>query len=154
MKRSPLQILVLALIALGVIALPGCGEDSEGSETLTTSSITKAEYTDRLEEICARGRLQGLRFQPPGDGQSERDALTEAIDSTLLPAIQTVTDEIYAVGAPSAAKKQTEAMLVAIQEAVDEAEEIESPTLAKVEELLGRSGSLARKAGLESCIYG
>lgn len=147
-------MLALALIALGVIALPGCGEDSEGSEAVTTSSITKAEYTDRLEEICARGRLQGLRFQPPEDGQTERDALTEAIESTLLPAIQTVTEEIYAVGAPSTAKQQTEAMLAAMQEAVDEAEELETPTLTKIEELLGRSGSLARKAGLESCIYG
>ena len=125
-----------------------------GAEAVTTSSITKAEYSDRLEEICARGRLQGLRFQPPADGQTERDALTEAIESNLLPAIQTVTDEIYAVGAPDAARQQTEAMLVAMQEAVDEAEELETPTLTKVEEFLARSGGLARKAGLESCIYG
>lgn len=152
MKRPSLRILALTSIALSVLAWTGCGGDS--ARTLPTSSMSNAQFVNQVEAICAHGRSRGLRFQPPAEGQSERDALTRAIDSTLLPSLQGVIDEIYALGAPSSEQAQTEALLVALQDAVDAAEGLDAPTLESVEGLLERPGALARKAGLRSCMYG
>lgn len=150
-RLSSKQTLALVLLAFGVLVWVGCGE---AARTVSTSSLTKAEFVNHVEAICARGRLRGLHFQPAGEGQSERDAITEAIDTTLLPAIQGVIDQIYALGAPRKKRAQTEALLTALQQAVDKGEALDIPTVQGVEGLLARPGRLARKAGLQSCVYG
>jgi hypothetical protein len=158
MARLPhRQIFALALVALGVLVWGGCGG---GGPSLATSSMTDAAFAGRVEAICARGRERSLRFEPPPDAQAERDplderkALTAAIEATLLPALQEAIDEIYALGAPPQEKEQTEEFLEAMQQGVDEGEALEVPSVEEIEDSLARSGQLARKAGLESCIYG
>ena len=149
MKQPPSKrVPALVLFVLAVSLWTGCGGG------LSTSSMSQAEFTGRAETICAHGRLRSLRFHPPPHGLPERARLTEAIDSTLLPAIQGVVDEIYALGAPAERKARTEAFLTAMQEGIDEAEELDAPTVEGVEKLLARSGQLAQKDGLESCAYG
>jgi hypothetical protein len=150
-KRSSKQALTLTLVAFGITGGVGCGDDAL---TVPTSTMTRGEFVSQVEGICARGRRRSLRFEPSRDAQSERDALTAAINDTLLPSMQNVIDEIYALGAPRGEETRTEALLVALQKGVDEAKALDAPTLESVEDLLAPSGKLARKAGLQSCIYG
>lgn len=147
--KIALALVVLAIAAVGAL---GCGGGEE--PTVPTSSMTKAAFVSKVDGICARGRLRGLRFEPASDHESERDAVTAAIEGTLLPSIQEVIDAIYALGAPPAEQASTEVLLSSMQQAVDKAEGLDTPTMESVENLLAPSGRPARKAGLRSCIYG
>lgn len=151
MRQPTRQATVLALAAIWIAGAVGCGDDAP---TVAASSLSPSEFVAEAEEICARGRLQGLRFQPPEDGESEQEALFAAIDNALLPSLQGVIDEMYELGAPHGNEARIEALLIAMQKAVDEGEALDRPTVEKMENLLAPSGRLARKAGLESCIYG
>jgi hypothetical protein len=162
MRLPSKQIAARALIALSVLVPAGCGGSSDAAstastttvKTVKTSSMTSAELAKRVEAICAHGRLRSLRFEPHQKGESEREAITTAVESTLLPAIQGVIDQIEELGAPQKQKAEIEALLTSMQRAVNEAEELDKPAVEKVEALLEQSGRLARKDGLESCIYG
>jgi len=150
--------LVLILIALGVAAAGGgCGasEDAPASTpALAASSLNRAEFAERAEAICSRGRREAIRFQPAGTDESKRDALTNDIEGTLLPSIDGAIGKLYALGAPAEEREQVEALLLAMREAVDTAEGLEPPTVEGIEDLFARSGKLARRAGLFSCAYG
>lgn len=145
------QVPAVIAIALAV-TLTAC--DSGDSRTVPTSSMSEAEFDKRVETICAKGRRHALRFRPAAVDEPKRDAIDEAIDTTLLPAMQDVVDEIYELGAPPAQKRQTEALLVALQQAVGEGEDLSPATMERVEALFTPSAKLARKAGLEACVYG
>jgi hypothetical protein len=151
MSRPAARRLAVALLAAVAIGAVGCGSGED--PTVSVTSVSKAEFTRQAEVICARGRSLGLRYHPPAKGQDEEEALTEAIESNLLPALQETIDELYALGVPQGQAAQTEALLTALQDAVDEAPELETLSLENLVELLARPGKLAREAGLESCIY-
>lgn len=151
---SARQLLASALIALGALAWTGCGGGGGSStRTIATSSISEAAFAKRAEAICVRGRLRALRPSPAGAGQSERDAVSESIETTLLPGIQRVIDEIYALGAPAPEKGRIEAFLEALQQAVDEGEAADPPTVEGVERLLAGAGRAAERAGLKACAF-
>jgi hypothetical protein len=141
------------VLALAAAILAACGDGGEPAPTAAARpTISDPQFAAKVETICANGRTRGIRYQPPGPGESERDALTNAIQSNLLPALQAVIDEIDAL--PSQEQvSQLEPMLVSMQEAVDAAEALDLPTMQAVERLFATSGQLARKAGLEACIY-
>lgn len=143
----------LLLVAVGIaMALTGCGGSSR---TVSASSLGKAEFVKRTDSICSRGRSRGLRYQPAAAaGQPEGKAVTAAIETNLLPALQDVIDEIYALGAPRGEESRVEAFLVALQDAVDAGEDLQPPSFERLEPLLAPPGKLALKIGLESCVYG
>ena len=137
---------------LGVLgAWAGCGGGD--APTVSTSSISKAAYTKRADAICARGRLRALRFRPASKGQSERDAVSESIETTLLPGIQRVIDELYELAAAAEEKGQIEVFLRALQQAVSEGEDADPPTVEEVERLLAQAAKPAAKAGLRACAF-
>lgn len=153
MRRSRQhRALSVSLIALALAALgAGCG--GGGPAELAIASMSKSEFTDRVEAICADGRREALRYQPNSTDEAE-EAVAAVIEESVLPAITQAIDEIYALGAPTKEKKQAEAMLVSMEEAVERTEELKVPTVEEIEQLFAPSGRLARKAGLFSCAYG
>ncbi len=122
--------------------------------TIARSAPPDPQLVAKVEAICAGGRLRGLRFQPPGPGETERDALTAAIRDNLLPSLQRAIEEIDALDAAKEQIPQLEPMLVSMRDALDAAESLDSPTMEAVERLFSPSVRLAREARLESCIYG
>ncbi len=149
--RKRLLLLSFALIAAA--SWSGCGGDS--AQTVTAASLSKGAFEKQVEAICKRGRLRATRYRPAGDaGGSEQDAIAAAIEDSILPAIEDAIGEIYALGAPPAEVAKTEKLLVALQKGVDAGAELDSPSLKELEALLAPSGGLARKDGLESCVYG
>jgi len=145
----------LLLVACIAAAWAGCGGGgSDPAQAVTTSSLTKAQFVKQAEAICTQGRLRALQYAPSDDTeQSERDAFTESMQDTLLPALQEVVDEIYELGAPRGEEAQVEALLVSLQKGIDSTEELEQPTFISLEQRLAHAGKLAKKAGLESCVY-
>lgn len=148
--RPSRQALTVTLIVLMVAGGAGCGDDANPAPA---SSPLSAEFAEQAAEICAQGRLQGLRFQPAKGAQSERAALSEAIKRTLLPAMQGVIGRISALSAQHE-EASTKAFLTAMQQAVSQAEALDTPTMEATETLLAKPGKLARRLGLEACVYG
>ncbi|HYJ20706.1 MAG TPA: hypothetical protein VEW07_01635 [Solirubrobacterales bacterium] len=154
---SPARRLLGACAALlSIVALlGGCGGGETATATISTSSLSSAAFAARAETICAEGRLRALRYQArPSTGESEREAVTAAIETTVLPAIQDVIDKIHALGAPADEGEEVEAFLVPLQNAVSAAEELRVPTFEEVDRLLEPAGIKAKKYGLDSCVYG
>ena len=150
MRRS--RLLPATVLASAAVALSACGGGGDQDPATAHPAVSDPQFAAKVETICANGRMRGIRFQPPGPGETERDALTNAIRGNLLPSLQTVIDEIHAL--PSKEQvSQLEPMLVSMQEAVDAAEALDLPTLKAVERLFSSSGKSARKAGLVACIY-
>jgi hypothetical protein len=150
----PGRFLVRLLLACGIVAAGiGCGGGA--SRTASTSSLAKAQFVKRVDAICARGRIRGLRYRPShATGQSEGKAMAEAIEIGLLPALQGVIDQISAVAVPPGQSGRVETFLAAFQQAVDAGERLSVPSLRSLERLLARPGKLAREDSLESCVYG
>ncbi len=149
--RSSKRALAIALVVAGLISGTGCGNNSHSAPTPPAIS---EKLASAIEEICARGRLRALRFQPPRESQSRHAALAHAIETTLLPSLQEVIDEIRALRTPPGEGTPIERLLIAMQNAVDQAEALEPHAVKAVENLLEGRGKLARKAQLVSCIYG
>ena len=150
--RSRLVALTLVALAVAVTGV-GCG-DGGGDRALATSSLDKAAFDQRVEAICAGGRSRGLRFSGlPADGESEREALSAAVERTLLPALQEVVDRIYALGAPAGEEEKVGDFVAALQQGIDAAGEMRVPTLRNIEAKLSPAGLQAERAGLGACIY-
>lgn len=148
------RLVALAVVALAVIATGvGCG-DGGSDRALATSSLDEAAFDQRVEAICADGRSRGLRFSGlPADGESEREALTVAVERSLLPALQEVVDRLYSLGAPAGEEEKVEDFFAALQQGVDAAGEMRVPTLRNVEAKLDPAGLRAERAGFAACIY-
>jgi len=148
-----LSILLIALVAAAVFAV-GCGDDDE-AEGVTTSSVSKAEHVKQTNKICTDGdgksfeKVQALQ----SDKQSNEKELAAKTTNILIQDSQTQHDEISELGAPEGSEDQVEAVLVAWQQGLDEAQSkgIESP-----EDFVGefkQFDKLAKEYGLDSCVF-
>ena len=150
-RRLPVGLLaVLCAAAIGV----GCGGGGEEERTLPVSSLSGAKFVERADAICARGRERALRYQPSLPGGRTGASIAEAIDASVLPALRQVVDRIYALGVARSEHRQVEVFLTTLTDALDRAEGLEVPSFERLEPLLRRPGTLARRLSLEDCVYG
>lgn len=154
MRRFSGTKLALLSITTGLaVFFAGCGGGQD--RTVSISSLSKAEYVQRADAICAKGRARALRYQPSlGREGRTAEALHKAIEAIILPAIQEVVDDLYELGAPQGEKGHTEAFLAAFQQGVDDGENLEVPTFGRLQRVLAPSGEKALKMGLQDCVYG
>ena len=132
----------------------GCGGGAKAERTLPVSSLSEAKFVERADAICAEGRERGLRYQPSLPSGQTGAAIAEAIDISVLPALRQAADALYRLGAPAGRHGKVEAFLASFEEALGKVEDLEVPSFERLEPLLGPSGDLALRAGLESCGYG
>lgn len=152
-RLLPILFILLAAAAAGT-SYAGCGGGGSEDRTVSTSSLTNAEFVKRADAICARGRLRALRYQPSASGGQTGAAVAAAIEAGVFPAIQAVIDKLYTLGAPAGQKARVEAFLTAFQQGVDEGEDLEVPSFERLGRVLAKPGELAHKSGLQDCIYG
>jgi hypothetical protein len=170
-----LVILLAALLTLAVIAA-GCGGGDDGDTSATATNgaattdgggsaddggpLTKEEFIEEANAICTEGRNQVLAEmssyvkEHSGEGQSKPEVLAEAIKTLFIPTIQTQIDEIRELSAPAGDQDQIDALLAAMQRAVDVAEDDAESSVAEIGQEFKRSAKLARKYGLTGCAYG
>lgn len=171
-KQSLLAPLVVA--ALVCLALGGCGggEDASGgdstaaasggqAETIETSSLSKAEFIKQAEAICAREGEHFLQLissymssHAPKSGESEQEVAAEGVRQTLLPKFQNQIDQIRELGAPAGEEEEVEAILAAMQRAVDALAKRKEVALATdIDQEFRPAGRLAIRYGLEYCAH-
>jgi hypothetical protein len=157
--RSNATIAAIVAIAIGVAGCGGGGDD--GSE-ISTSSLSKAEFTRKAEAICVKGQKQVERnfgaFAKKTDfnlrqvSQNPTKAQVNGlVNSVLIPAIKQEIAAIRALGAPQGDEDQIEAMLEANEEGIATAEDLPREVLEKTEVAFGVASRLAKEYGLALC---
>jgi hypothetical protein len=151
-------VLTIALIAGGC---GGSSSDNEEEGTVTTGSLTKAEFVKKGNEICKNGNEEiEAGFQkfvkahhiteksPPSEEQSK-----EAAETILLPAIQKDISDIRALGLPKEDGKGAEEVLHAAEEALEKGEEDPVALIESEGEPASfkKANKLSREYGLTVC---
>jgi hypothetical protein len=147
-RFAAFSVLAIALVAL---AVAGCGDDDAGGDT--TSPLTKAAYVKKVNQICfdseARiGRKIESFLKETGKEIGEGGKATGQIG---IREIENRMDEIQELGAPRGDQGQTEALLVAMQQGIDRAEEQVVDTPAELTLRFVKFDKLAQQYGLDSC---
>jgi hypothetical protein len=154
----------ISVVAIGAI-VAGCGGgDSTGSgdsNTIKTSSLTKAQFVEHADAICSAGsarileRISAYMKEHESNSQSEAELVAKAIHATALPELEKQFDEIEDLGAPEGEQGQVEALLAALREGIVAAEKRRRMSIASnVAPEFRRAGALSRKYGIEACAYG
>lgn len=161
-KKFSSSLFLLATVLLISALIAGCGDDgSAEGDTIETSSLNKAQFTKRANEICEQGSAPILELlttyiQENESGVQDEEELTaEAIKEVGLPILEDQFDAVEDLGAPQGDARQIEALLMALREGLVAAEQRQKMTLTtNIEPDFRRAGKLARQYGIEGCAYG
>lgn len=150
-------MLCVGILLLAIVA--GCGGDDEGdSTTVTTSSLSKAEFTAKAEDLCFQEQEQmasEIKAVEEQNGVTEPlDLSPEAVTAAVLPRMETQIEELQALGAPKGDEDQIEAFLAAMSQALGEIEDRQLSSSAELSRAFGPVKQLGRKYGFEACAYG
>lgn len=157
---SRITALLVASAAMASIAA-GCG-DSDGADdttaTVTTSSISKAQFVKQANSICDNGKASmtaELRNYEEEHGDiSKGDAAVAAVKEVLRPSVQFQIEEIRSLGAPAGDAAEIEEFSTALLGAVDEIIRRELTTIEQTQPLLRVAGDQALAYGIDDCAYG
>jgi hypothetical protein len=155
-----------AFAVLVAVAAFGCGGSDDSGDTalaepIETSSLTKAQFVKRADAICAKvepaieSKSAAYEKQHPSVAEQGEEKLVAAMtDSVLVPAMQEAIDGIRKLGAPRGDEQQVEGILVAMQEANDNAEETRITEYLQFGEEFRGSSKAAQRYGLKECTFG
>lgn len=146
------MMLLVAATAIAAIAV-GCGGDDDGggdataATTVSTSSLTKEQFVKQANAICERERDKILN--------SETATFEKAVTVDLVPAFESIVDELRALGAPQGDAATIEAYLDAMEEDIGSLEDKRRTisSFEEVEPLFKVSGTLAHKYGISNCAF-
>jgi hypothetical protein len=151
------KLIAFALV-IALIGVAGCGGDDETSGstetaavTLETNSLSKAEFVNQASKLC-RARVLPLQEQVAGGISGELSV--DKVEAVVLPAIEGVIADLEELGAPKAQQADAEAMLSALQEDAENAQQAPSSSMEAFAAKFKTSGEQARKLGIESCAFG
>ena len=148
----------LAVLAVPLLAVVGCGDDDDDTSSATTSSApeesTEVAFADEVNAICAEsGSAMGEIFGPmaESDGPPSQDVLQSTYDA-LLAQLQGEQADLEALTPPADQQDDWDALVAAHADAVAVVEEQglayfddeESNTFAEVE-------AMAVDMGFEAC---
>lgn len=144
--------LLAALVAISVI-VAGCGSDSSSS-----SSLSKAEFIKQADKICEKGNEENnTEFEEfakehnlSEKKEPSKAVQEEAISEIVAPGVKKQIEEIDALGAPEGDEKKVEAMVGAVEEGVEEIE-ANPAVLIEGKNPLAKGSKLAKEYGLKTC---
>ncbi len=140
-----------SLLALGAIAIVGCGGNDDTSTT--TAAISKDDFITQGNQICAEGnKAFNAAAQEAFSGGKPTDAeMSKFVDETVVPTVQGQIDDLRALGVPAGDEDQVNAILDAAQSGVDALEA--DPTLfsSGSGDPFAEANKLANDYGLTEC---
>jgi hypothetical protein len=155
---------------LVLLTMAGCGGDSgsasadlpghvysvEANTTVTTGSLSKAEFFARATATCIHrqtivlNRFKSYRDEHRRD-MSPSELIAKASQMYLLPGIQFQFDELRLMGAPEGDKDQVEEMLGAFQFAIEKGQRSHIGSAEEFGKLFRVHNELAVAYGLGHC---
>lgn len=156
MARGSIALIVAAVAAALLIA--GCGG---GSGSDSTSSISKEEFIAKADAICKKGnermeddlyrflrksRVNGT-LRKPSVEDNEKFIIT-----VLTPNLRREIKEVKALGAPAGDEDRVDAIVAALEEGLETAEDKPETVAAGTSDIVfGIASRLAGEYGLETC---
>jgi hypothetical protein len=152
MGRGPSAL--IATVVSTVLLLAGCGDDSSSS----ASSISKEEFIVKADAVCKqtnkRMEVAFAKFlkahrniRKPTD-----PAFEQLIGDVMVPNIKREIGEIRALEVPDGDEEKIEAMLSALEEGLEVAEDNPKVvTASSSDTIYGIASRLAGEYGLETC---
>lgn len=136
--------------------------DGAGSaaDSVTTSSLTKAQFVKRANAICRQAIEKRLRafeayLRENAEGKTAKQLLTDAVKESFMTGIEAESAKIAELGAPAGEEAEVEAILAAQQAAVDEVRAMETiPTAFAFEPAFGEATKLVKEYGIDACAHG
>ena len=156
MGRGPLALIAAAAVA--ALLLVGCGGDDESS---ANGSISKAEFIAKADAICKQSNKRmekelflflrknrtGGSLRKPSVEQNEKFILT-----VLIPNLKQEIEELKELGVPEGDEEKIEAMIAALEEGLETAEdETETVAAGTADIVFGIASRLAGEYGLQTC---
>jgi len=152
MGRGTIAIAV-ALTAAALVA--GCG--GGGDSSTATASVSKAAFIKKVDTVCQKGTERMQRailvflkqhkdVQRPNKAQSEK-----LVGTAIVPSVKTELKELKALEAPEGDEERVDAIISALEEGLETAEDNPEAVVASSDAVFGISGRLAGEYGAEVC---
>jgi ABC-type glycerol-3-phosphate transport system substrate-binding protein len=153
-----LKRLIMLLAGVVVIAavVAGCGNSDDSSDT---TALTKQQFIAQADAICKKGNdeiEEGFesfakendipKNQEPNDEQGK-----EIVETVIVPSVDTQSEEIRALGAPSGDEDEITAMLDSLDEGIEEAEEDPESLFDSKSDPFADANKQAKAYGLKVC---
>jgi hypothetical protein len=153
MGRGTIAIAVaLALAALGL----GCG--GGGDSSTDTGSISKAAFIKKVDAVCKHGtrRMQRavLKVLKQGKGikRPSTDQSVKLVGVVIVPSVRQEIKEIKALGVPGGDEEKVDAMVGALEEGVETAEDDpEAVVKGSSDVIFGIASRIAGEYGIKGC---
>jgi hypothetical protein len=144
----------MAIVAL--LAIAGCGSSGEDTAsgtavTVKTSSLSRAQFVKKADEICERGTA---KLAPVVNKAIVGSGSVKQVEAAVVPVLESLVDEIGTVGAPKGDEAKIEAFLTATQEAVEQIKADPSSSMQEFAKRFKKSGDLARSYEIDPCALG
>lgn len=121
----------LTALPVALTLVSGCGGGGSDQTSVTTGSLSKAQFIARADAICRAARSQfnreylafGKEHPIPTSKAGQRKRLGELIETVLAPNYEPRFEEIGALGAPSGDEEKVSEFLTAFKRRLDEIRE-------------------------------
>jgi hypothetical protein len=145
-----------ALVA--AVFLVGCGGSGDSS---STSSISKEEFIAKADAVCKKGseRMEGELFKFLRKNRATGALMKPSVEdnekfiiAVLIPNLKREIKEIKALGAPEGDDDRVDAIISALEEGLETAEDEPETVAAGTSDIVfGIASRLAGEYGLEAC---
>ena len=143
-KTVALLFAIAALIA-------GCGDDDDSGDSGDSGrsgSLTKAEYLEQGNAICAQYNEQLDQLFPQAPGAPGSDSFNTFSEEKIIPILETQISEAEALPAPEGDEEEVDAIFTAANEGLDNVREDPS---AIAGDAFAEANELANAYGLTEC---
>jgi len=148
-------IAIAVALALAALVVGGCG--GGGDSSTATVSVSKAAFIKKVDAVCQKGteRMQKAildflkqhrNVQRPNKAQSEK-----LVGTAIVPSVETELKELKALEAPEGDGDRVDAIISALEEGLETAEDNPEAVVASSDAVFGISGRLAGEYGAEVC---
>lgn len=157
--------------AIAAIAVLGCGSSGAtnstdpgagsgvGAISVEASSLEKAKYVKRAEELCSRVEreyppaLHSYIRQHKNTHQSSGELVAEGVYYVVAPMFEVLIAQLQELGAPNGDKAQVEAFLTAMERATEGLERRNKLSLnGDIEREFAAAHQLAADYGIVNCV--
>jgi hypothetical protein len=153
---SKRAIVLLAGVVAVAAVVAGCGSDGDSTET---SALTKQQFIAQADAICKQGNKEieegfesfAEENNIPKNQEPSKAQGKEIVETVLVPSIDSQSDGIRVLSAPSGDEDEISAMLDSLDEAVEEAEEDPEALFASKSDPFAKPNELAQDYGFKVC---
>jgi hypothetical protein len=153
MGREP--IMLLAAIVAMAVGVAGCG--GGGDSTTNTNPISKAAFIGKADAICQKSNERmGHAFlsflnKHKEVKQPSKAEYEKLVGTVLVPSVEREIKEVKALGVPEGDEDAVNAMIKALEEGVETAEDNPEAVTSSSEVVFGIASRLAGEYGLKVC---